>query len=212
LQSAYSNVSRRTSKNRQRIITKFQSLSILSKVCWAIVTPFLFALIFLTLSLCVLIISGTFLFLRWISIVGMNKLRTGDMKVPTFYSTKHGRNNVTVGPAHILLMFVIGVVFGGIHCVGWFYVFPSSDEAMLWRFSSTVLLGIGLLFPLLHSFLIFLQFLKIIRYKISFFMPIIIVVYIVSRLILLVVAFISLRHLTPGMLALDTWSSFIPHI
>ena len=40
----------------------------------------------------------------------------------------------------------------------------------------------------------------------------ILLVYVVSRLILLVEAFISLRHLTPGMLALIKWTSFIPHI
>ena len=42
-------------------------------------------------------------------------------------------------------------------------------------------------------------------------LAIIFLVYVVSR-ILLVKAFISLRHLTPGMLALAKWTSFIPHI
>ena len=51
----------------------------------------------------------------------------GDMKVPIFYSS--------VGEmiAYILLMPLVGVVFGGIHCIGWFFNFPSSDEATLWR-------------------------------------------------------------------------------
>ena len=41
---------------------------------------------------------------------------------------------------------------------------------------------------------------------------IMLLVYVVSRLLLLVEAFVSLRHLTPGMLALVKWTSFIPHI
>jgi hypothetical protein len=39
-----------------------------------------------------------------------------------------------------------------------------------------------------------------------------VITYVLSRLILLVEAFISLRHLTPGMLAVVKWTSFIPHI
>ena len=50
-----------------------------------------------------------------------------------------------------LLISVVGVVFGGIHCAGWLFNFPSYDEAMLWRVSSAVLTtGIALLLPLLY--------------------------------------------------------------
>ena len=129
----------------------------------------------------------------------------GDMKLPTFYSSVRGDIKV-----YIFFMPVVGVVFGGIHCVGWFFNFPSSDEAMIWRVSSAVLTGIAFLLPLLISLLA----------PISDSQPwptiavssIILQVYVVSRLLLLVEAFISLRHLTPGMLALVEWTSFIPHI
>ena len=48
--------------------------------------------------------------------------------------------------------------------------------------------------------------------RIFAFTTIILLLYVVSRLLLLVEAFISLRQLTPGMLALVKWTSFIPHI
>jgi hypothetical protein len=94
--------------------------------------------------------------------------------------------------------------------MGWLFNFPSNEEAMLWRVSSAVLTGIAFLSPLL-AFLV-----KISNYQWEPFLPllctIILLVYVVSRLLLLVEAFISLRHLKPGMLALVKWTSFLPHI
>ena len=131
------------------------------------------------------------------------------MKVLTFYSTEHLGNEMAY-----FCMPIVGIVFGGIHCVGWFFNFPSSDEAMLWRLSSAVLTGIAVLLPLFLSFVgfIFMENPKSIgaRYFLVV-LSIILQVYVVSRLLLLVEAFISLRKLTPGMLALVKWTSFIPH-
>ena len=113
----------------------------------------------------------------------------------------------------IFCMPVVGVVFGGIHCVGsWFFNFPSSDEAMLWRVSSAVLTGTAFLLPIFLTFVgLFFEISKSSSHFIAV-LSIILQVYVVSRLFLLVEAFISLRHLTSGMLALVKWTSFIPHI
>ena len=117
--------------------------------------------------------------------------------------------------AYIVMMSIVGVVFGGIHCIGWFFNFPSSVEAMLWRVSSAVLTGIAFLLPLLLFLASLADNLSDHDFVIPLFISfttIIILVYVISRLLLLVEAFISLRHLTPGMLALVKWTSFIPHI
>ena len=138
----------------------------------------------------------------------------GRMKVPTFYSTKLEGENVKT--ACYLCMFAVGGIFGGIHCLGWFFSFPSRGEGTLWRVSSAVLTGIAFLFPIFLSFVGFLveklnnKYYRE-RYSISVF-TIILLVYVVSRILLLIEAFISVRHLTPRMLALVTWTSFIPHI
>ena len=88
--------------------------------------------------------------------------------------------------------------------------FPPVPKPCCGRVSSAVLTGIAFLFPIL------LLFLAIIFQSndtgfIAVFTPILLV-YAMSRLLLIVEAFISLRHLTPGMLALVKWTSFIPHI
>ena len=173
--------------------------------------PFLFVLTFSIALTLLFVIPSLFLFFRWISMLGIDEFNTGDMKVPTFYSARQDGSGV----AYIFFMSVVGVVFGAIHCVGWFFHFPSSDEAMLWRVSSTVLTGITFLLPLLvYLFYVFMETTNSHQWQqfaIAVF-TIILQVYVVSRLLLLAEAFISLRHLTPGMLALVKWTSFIPHI
>ena len=78
-----------------------------------------------------------------------------DMKIPTFYAAESELENLD-GVARVICMSMVGVIFGGIHCIGWFFNFPSSDEAMLWRVSSAVLTGIAFLFPILFTFMGFL--------------------------------------------------------
>ena len=137
---------------------------------------------------------------------GGDLLDIGDMKVPTFFSNE---NNEGLGQGVFFLFPVVGVIFGGIHCVGWYFDFPSSDEAMLWRVSSAALTGSAFLLPLLSALI------RLIKDDSEFGLPVLaimLLVYVFSRLLLLVEAFISLRHLTPGMLALVKWTSFIPHI
>ena len=129
-----------------------------------------------------------------------------DMKVTTFYSIK---NDEGIALGLYFLFPIVGVIFGGIHCAGWFFTFPSSDEAMLWRVSSAALTGSAFLLPLLSALI------RLIKDDSEFGLPVLaimLLVYVFSRLLLLVEAFISLRHLTPGMLALVKWTSFIPHI
>jgi hypothetical protein len=167
---------------------------------WALIFPIILTLVF--------IIPGLFLLARWFSIFTTENFNIGDMKVPTFYSTVFGNER----HAYIFCMPVVGVVFGGIHCVGWFFSFPSSDEAMMWRLSSAVLTGIAFIIPLFLVLVTFVLGCSRERYFYTAVSIIILLVYVVSRLLLIVEAFISLRCVTPGMLALVEWTSFIPHI
>ena len=169
--------------------------------------PFLLALSLAILLPLFFLILGLSLFNRWNDILGTDHFNAGDMKVPTFYSIEND------GDALGIMFFfpVVGVIFGGIHCVGWFFDFPSSVEAMLWRVSSAVLTGTAVLLPLI-AFILW----KILKGGNKLFLILVLttifLVYVVARLLLLVEAFISLRHLTPGMLALVNWTAFIPHI
>ena len=210
----------RVIREGRRQITILQSLPILNKVLilifGTIIIPFILTLTFSLLLTLVFAIPGIYLCIRWFSmlITGPGDSDVGDMKIHTFYATEKNRDKV----AFIFCMPIVGVVFGGIHCVGWFFEFPSSAEAILWRVSSAVLTGIAFLLPIFLT--TFVGFLLRISdstshrpryFAVAVFTPILLV-YVVSRLLLLVEAFFSLRQLTPGMLALVKWTSFIPHI
>ena len=168
--------------------------------------PAFFALIFPILLLLAFFLLSLFPILRWLSLIESYYFTdTGDIKAPTFYSSKlsNGEPSLSV----LILLSVAGGVFGAIHCAGWFFIFPSSEEAILWRVCSVVLTGIAFLLPPLFFFALvtggrFQYFLVIVAF----------IVYVLSRLFLLVEAFISLRHLSSGMLAPVKWTSFIPHI
>ena len=181
-----------------------------------IMIPFILALTFSTLLTLIFAIPAIILCIRWFTMLSNDNPETGvgDMKIPTFYAAELELKSAGELVAYIFCMPVVGVVFGGIHCVGWFFTFPSSDEAMLWRVSSAVLTGFAFLLPISFAFVGTL--LKSHNGLQASFavavLAIMLLVYVVSRLILLVEAFISLRHLTPGMLALVKWTSFIPHI
>ena len=214
MKSVFSQASLEISERHRQITIFWQSLPILSKILilipLTIIILFLFALTFFIILTSVFVIPGIFLFVRWVSIFAIDNFNTGDMKVPTFYSTKQYGSELP----NIFLMSVAGAVFGGIHCAGWFFNFPSNDEAMLWRVSSTVLTGIAFLLPLLVYLFMETSNMNsrlLEQFVVAVFI-IILLAYVVSRLLLLVEAFISLRFLAPGMLALVKWTSFIPHV
>ena len=197
-----------------------QSLPILSQVLilflGTILIPVILALTFSILLPLVFVIPGIFLCIRWLAMFLNEGSDIGayDMKIPTFYAAESELENLD-GVARVICMSMVGVVFGGIHCIGWFFNFPSSDEAVLWRVSSAVLTGTAFLVPLFFTVIgVFLKNPNSHRreYFAIAISTIILLVYVVSRLLLLVEAFISLRHLTPGMLSLVKWTSFIPHI
>ena len=206
--------SRVITRGRQQL-NILQSLPILSKVLMlilgTIMIPFILALTFSTLLILVFAIPAIILLMRWFAVLlnDYSEIGIGDMKISTFYAESKPQSARDAIP-FIFCMSVVGGVFGGIHCAGWFFDFPSSAEAMLWRFSSAVLTGIAFLIPII---VVFLGVLFIVQeYFAVAVSAIIILVYVVSRLLLIVEAFISLRHLTPGMLALVKWTSFLPHI
>ena len=197
-------------KGRQQI-TILQYLPILSKVLililGTIMIPFILALTFSILLTLVFAIPGVIMSIRWLAMLVTpdSEVGVGDMKIPTFYASE---SDITGDGAHFFCMPFVGGVFGGIHCAGWYFNFPSSAEALLWRVSSAVLTGIPFLFLILVIFV----GVSLGKKAVFAFSTVILLVYVVSRLLLLVEAFISLRHLTPGMLALVKWTSFIPHI
>jgi len=132
-------------------------------------------------------------------------------RVPTFYSPP--------ADASILVMIGVAALFGAIHFISWPSTFPTAAERWLWRVS-TILITAG---PFLMVFstaigetvdedetdTILMRILSISAFSM---VGTLMVVYIISRIILLILPLILLRNLPPKALLELKWSEFFPHI
>ncbi|KAK0502207.1 hypothetical protein EDD18DRAFT_683932 [Armillaria luteobubalina] len=106
------------------------------------------------------------------------------------------------------VLFVIGSIFGAIHCIAWSFDFPSHAEMLLWRISSLS----ALLLPMLVS-LVSSVFTRCAKRKDGITVPVfaMLYAYITARSILIVLAFMQLRSLPPLALSNVQWTDYIPH-
>jgi hypothetical protein len=145
-------------------------------------------------------------------------------KVPTFYSGNPKDKEVVTADG---ITVAAGVVFGAIHCIAWFFDFPSHTELFLWHLSSVAItavpalltfsLVLGLLFSE-HgeegSVLFWVLFLPLVLLFITsiFLMPLLGLLYVAARLTTIVLAFMNLASLPPGAFQAVHWTTLIPHL
>ena len=119
-------------------------------------------------------------------------------------------------------MFASGLaaVFGVMHAAAWSFDFPSSAERTVWRTFAMVLVGVpvcsSLLSLHLHRNRVTLrvkssEFGLLTAIPQTWVMFLLILVYIVSRLVLLVLMFVLLRKVPPGVYETVSWTNYIPH-
>ncbi|KAF8331768.1 uncharacterized protein EI90DRAFT_3057267 [Cantharellus anzutake] len=112
-------------------------------------------------------------------------------------------------PEFMELLFIFaatGTIFGGIHCLGWSFPFPTRREMILWRVSA-----ISITVAPIFLFL-FVWFANHVNERIGSgivaFTPFI---YAAARVILVLLTFSSLRSPPPDLYQTPSWSSFLPH-
>lgn len=129
-------------------------------------------------------------------------------KVPKFYS-----GNPEIGSATFTdcLTLAAGVVFGAIHCIAWTFDVSSPTETFLWRISSAAITVLPV-----FLFLAYLGYsllgVKLLEFPLFVFMVFSGFLYITARILTLVLAFMSLTSLPPGVLQAVQWTAWIPHI
>jgi hypothetical protein len=152
-------------------------------------------------------------FIRMVTLIAPDRDDDVDLlrekRIPTFYAgtiddeSKSGRNL-------ILAEILIAMVFGGIHCIAWSFSFPTRMEQILWRASSIAIISIPLfilVLALAFDFLVLVP--DFVGSLFTFFPPLI---YVVSRFMLLILSFISLRSLPLSAFYTVHWTTFIPHV
>lgn len=114
------------------------------------------------------------------------------------------------------LMFVlVGGIFGGLHCLAWWFHFPTEREAVLWRVCAvycTVVPVVILLAFMPANYWGDLNVPDLVKTAASSGMLLGIVLYIICRLILLALTLSSLQKLPAGVFETTPWTKFIPHI
>jgi hypothetical protein len=145
------------------------------------------------------------------------EMEIGAKNVSTFYS---GELEDSEEIWTILVAAATAMIFGAIHCVAWSFQFPSHTEQLLWRIASISisLFPVCLLFQLaLEIWLSGLERSSWLRWVVGTVLYLVIIVgggvlYSLSRIVLLVIAFTSVRSLPAGTYETVHWTTFIPHI
>ena len=144
-------------------------------------------------------------------VIGGGELQ--DVSVPSFW-TSHRK----IGPRASYASLVIAIPFGAIHCAGWFFIFPSPAELILWQACSAIIVGVPALLLYMTGLTHFLVTKGGMELSISCigiarggFLSLL-SLYIIARLLIFGECFVSLRDLPPGAYAVVVWTTFIPHI
>ena len=128
------------------------------------------------------------------------------IRVPTFYAS----SNKSHEDLWMIWTIIVALLFGGIHCAGWNFPFPSHAELIIWRVSSLIIVVVPCaLVPPYVAAALGMDTIGIITVLVLFFG---VVIYVLARLTLFVEAFIALRHLPPGAYAVVEWSALLLHM
>jgi hypothetical protein len=113
---------------------------------------------------------------------------------------------------------LFGVIFGGLHCIGWNFEFPTHSEQILWRATSFAITVI----PLVVAPIDFLLAIRDVRsckrfertalLTLDLVMTILLFIYVPARLSLLAQALALLRSQPPSALFAVNWTRYVPHL
>jgi hypothetical protein len=138
--------------------------------------------------------------------VDMSKLK----QVPTFYSGRPKGKNLWIPNT---LAPLIGIVFGGIHCIAWSFAFPSYAEQILWRVTSLSIVGFFTLIALSVAVGMALRRVQVdVSLVAQAILPVIVALYAAGRLISLTIGFTTLRSLPVEAYQIVHWTNYIPHV
>ena len=150
----------------------------------------------------------TVLFSRLGDLHSCNTVDEGAISVPTFYAH---RNEDQESFQIRITTVIVATLFGGVHCAGWNFPFPSHPELIIWRVSSLIIVIVPCTFvPLLVGELMEIATFPIMVNALLSLLGV--VIYFLARLALFVEALTTLRHLPPGAYAAVKWTDLLLHM
>ena len=183
---------------------------------WFFVVPasfILFVLALIILSpLFTIFFIASFTFTAVFEIVATNTVRPGATHVPSFYAPRTKSDRY----CRMIVFAIFGVIFGGIHCFGWNFIFPTEFEHAIWRYTSVVLTSIPVAVApidcILENVKLDSGFRKKVRLALDIFMTTLLFVYVPARLSLIAQALALLRDQPATAYIAVDWTKCIPHL
>lgn len=127
--------------------------------------------------------------------------------------TKSNISNSGTGRRYYMVPIVLFgsmTLFGGLHWLAWSFTFPSTIEHIMWRVASILLISCPILFYVL-AYLIMEKNSVLAAGVIGLLFIFLALLYCVARLIVIGVAFSSLRSM-PAEVYYTTWSKYVPNV
>ncbi|KAK7030843.1 hypothetical protein VNI00_013951 [Paramarasmius palmivorus] len=133
-------------------------------------------------------------------------------------------------PRHRLALYPVSIIFSAIHCIPWFFTFPTLLEQALWRIAAVIVVASSISTGILHLgyhgllhrieaskkasryLLVMLFVVAAAWYLLVFLQCIMYALYVVARLVVIAISLTALRDLPPTAYEAIQWSSFLPHI
>jgi hypothetical protein len=189
---------------------------------WFILLPLLFILLFLFIIFLIpfftLFFLISFIFTAVFGIVTTSSIRSGASHVPSFYapSTRSDRWS------RMVVFALFGVIFGGLHCLGWSFEFPTHTEQTLWRSTSLAITAIPLIVAPIDFLLATRLHTRDIKscgkseqiaiLTLDLVMTILLFIYVPARLSLIAQALALLRSQPSSALTAVDWTKYLPHL
>jgi len=172
-------------------------------------------LLFFLLPFFALFFLVSFLFTSVFGIITTNSINPGATQVPSFYACKTDSDRYS----RMIVFAFFGVIFGGLHCIGWHFTFPTSSERMLWRVTSLTITLIPLIVAPIDYFLANVEedaerslLARMGLSSLDLTMTVLLFAYVPARLSLIAQAFALLRIQPPSSFIPVDWTMYIPHI
>ena len=185
---------------------------------WCILLPSLFFLLFLfTLFLIPflsLLFLVSFIFTAVFGIVTTSTIHPGASHVPSFYApvTKSDRWS------RMVVFALFGAIFGGLHCIGWYFKYPTHSEQTLWQATSLAITVIPLIVAPIDFLLATRDISSCQKFErralliLDLIMTILLFVYVPARLSLIAQALALLREQPSSALVAVDWTKYVPHL
>jgi hypothetical protein len=143
--------------------------------------------------------------------------RTINTSHRTVYEYKMRVNNdTTTSNKAVIALPIVGIIFGAVHLVAWQFYFHTARERFLWRIFAILVAGTPMVLTAVERLAYWLdvesvESLDWIGYVFWWLKAILILAYAASRIYLIAMSFVSLRHLPESTYPTVQWANYLPH-